>query len=171
GAYAVWAGAAAEAALGYLGEDDWLLGSHIRWNLGVAEWLRGHLGRAERVLAGVFAERRAAGGGYLPMRVVYDLGQVQRARGRLGAAFDTYRLGLLTASESGCELPAAGMAHVGLAPRLYERGELDAPLDHAVKAVALSRHLAFTQPMATGLAILAWIRQAQAMPPVPWTRW
>jgi LuxR family maltose regulon positive regulatory protein len=158
---AVAAVASDEVALGYLSEDDWLLGSHVRWNLGVAEWLRGHLGRAERVLAGVFAERRAAGEGYLSMRVGYDLGQVQRARGRLGAAFDTYRLGLLTASESGCELPAAGMAHVGLATLLYERGELDAARDHAVKAVALSRHLAFTQPMATGLAMLAWIRQAQ----------
>jgi LuxR family maltose regulon positive regulatory protein len=153
--------AADEAALGYLGEDDWLLGSHVRWNLGVAEWLRGHLGRAERALAGVFAERRGAAEGYLAMRVGYDLGQVQRARGRLGAALETYRLGLLAASEGGRELPAAGMAHVGLATLLYERGELDAALDHAVKAVALSRHLAFTQPMATGLAILAWIRQGQ----------
>jgi LuxR family maltose regulon positive regulatory protein len=150
-----------EAALGYLSEDDWLLGSHVRWNLGVTEWLRGHLGRAERALAGVFTERRAAGEGYLAMRVAYDLGQVQRGRGRLGAALDTYRLGLLTASEDGCELPAAGMAHVGLATLLYERGELDAALDHAVRGVALSRHLAFTQSTATGLAILAWIRLAQ----------
>jgi ATP/maltotriose-dependent transcriptional regulator MalT len=150
-----------ETALGYLSEDDWLLGSHVRWNLGVAEWLRGRLARAERLLAGVFDERRAAGEGYLAMRVAYDLGQVQRAQGRPGAAFETYRLGLLIASESGRELPAAGMAHVGLATLLYERGELDAALDHAFKGVALSRHLAFTQPMASGLAVLAWIRQAQ----------
>ena len=150
-----------ETALRYLSEDDWLLSSHVRWNLGVTEWLRGRLARAERSLAGVFDERRAAGEGYLAMRVAYDLGQVQRAQGRVGAAHETYRLGLLTASEGGCELPAAGMAHVGLATLLYERGELDAALDHADKAVALSRHLAFTQPMATGLAILAWIRQAQ----------
>jgi LuxR family maltose regulon positive regulatory protein len=150
-----------ETALEYLDEDDWLLGSHVRWNLGVAEWLRGHLGRAERLFAGVFDERRAAGEGYLSMRVAYDLGQVQRAQGRLGAALDTYQLGLLTCSQGGRELAAAGMAHVGSATLLYERGELDAALDHAVKGVTLSRHLAFTQPMATGLAILAWIRQAQ----------
>jgi LuxR family maltose regulon positive regulatory protein len=150
-----------EAALEYVREDDWLLSSHVRWNLGVAEWLRGRLGRAERLLAGVFAERRAAGEGYLAMRIAYDLGQVQRARGRLGAALDTYRLGIRSASEGGRELPAAGMAHVGLATLLYERGELDAALDHAVQGEALNRHLAFTQPMATGLAILAWIRQAR----------
>ena len=153
--------AADETALGYLSEHDWLLSSHVRWNLGVAEWLRGHLGRAERSLAGVFAERRAAGEGYLAMRVAYDLGHVQRARGRLGAALDTYRLGLLTCSQGGRELPAAGMAHIGLATLLYERGELDAALDHAVRGVSLGRHLAFTQPMATGLATLAWICQAQ----------
>ena len=56
------------------------------------------------------------------MRVAYDLGHVQRARGRLGAALDTYQLGLLTCSQGGRELPAAGMAHIGLATLLYERG-------------------------------------------------
>ena len=153
--------AADETALGYVSGDDWLLGSHVRWNLGVAEWLRGRLGRAERSLTSVFVERRAAGEGYLAMRVAYDLGQVQHARGRLGAALETYRQGLLTASEGGRELPAAGMAHVGLAGLLYERGELDVALDHAIQGVSLSRHLAFTQPLATGLAILGWIRHAQ----------
>jgi LuxR family transcriptional regulator, maltose regulon positive regulatory protein len=153
--------AADETALSYIGEDDWLLSSHVRWNLGVAEWLRGHLGRAERLLTGAFDERRAAGEGYLAMRVAFDLGQVQHARGHLGAAVETYRRGLLTASEADRELPAAGMAHVGLAALLYERGELDAALDHVVQGVSLSRHLAFTQPMATGLAILAWIRRAR----------
>jgi LuxR family maltose regulon positive regulatory protein len=155
------AAASDDAALANLSEDDWLLSSHVRWNLGVVEWLRGRLGRAERSLAGVFAERRAVGEGYLAMRVAYDLGQVQRAQGRLGAALDTFRLGLQTASEGGRELPAAGMAHVGLAMLLYEQDDLDAALDHLLQGISLSQHLAFTQPRATGLAILAWIRQAQ----------
>jgi ATP/maltotriose-dependent transcriptional regulator MalT len=153
--------AADKTAVGYLSGDDWLLSSHVRWNLGVAEWLRGRLGRAERSLTSVFTERRAGGEGYLAMRVAYDLGQVQHARGRLGAALDTYQQGLLTAHEGGRELPAAGMAHVGLAGLLYERGELDVALDHALEGVSLSRHLAFTQPLATGLAILGWIHHAQ----------
>jgi LuxR family maltose regulon positive regulatory protein len=152
--------AADETALRYLSQDDWLLSSLVRWNLGVAEWLRGRLGRAERQLTTVFAERRAAGEGYHAMRAAYDLGQVQHARGRLDAAVDTYRRGLLTASEADHELPAAGMAHVGLAAILYERGQLDAALAHAVQGVSLSRHLAFTQATATGLAVLGWIRRA-----------
>jgi LuxR family transcriptional regulator, maltose regulon positive regulatory protein len=152
--------AADETAFRYLSQDDWLLSSLVRWNLGVAEWLRGRLGRAERQLTTVFAERRAAGEGYHAMRAAYDLGQVQRARGRLGGALETYQVGLLTATEGRRELPAAGMAHVGLAEVLYERGQLDAALDHVLQGVSLSRHLAFTQPTATGLAILSRIHRA-----------
>ena len=121
-----------ETALGYLSEHEWLMNSHVRWNLGVVEWLRGRLGRAERSLAGVFAERRAAGEGY--SRCESPMTSVRcSARGRLGAALDTYRLGLLTTSENDHELPAAGMAHVGLAALVYEQGELDAAMDHALR--------------------------------------
>src|SRR6266851_2832071 len=52
--------------------------------LGAADWLGGRLGPAERGLAEVLAERQAADGffaGFLPMRVCYDLGEVQRAQG------------------------------------------------------------------------------------------
>jgi LuxR family maltose regulon positive regulatory protein len=44
---------------------------------------------------------------------------------------------------------------------LYERGDLTAALDHATRGVTLCRQLAYTQPLATGLATLARIRQAQ----------
>jgi LuxR family maltose regulon positive regulatory protein len=43
---------------------------------------------------------------------------------------------------------------------LYERNELTAALDHATRGVTLCRELAFTTPLATGLAMLARIRQA-----------
>jgi LuxR family maltose regulon positive regulatory protein len=52
------------------------------------------------------------------------------------------------------------MAHVGLAEVLYERNELAAALDHASQGITLCRQLAFTAPLAAGLAILARIRQA-----------
>src|SRR5215831_3725820 len=133
----------------------------IDWNLAGAHWLRGELGEAERALADVVAERLAAGEGYLAMRVFYDHGEVQRAQGRLSAVRGTYQRALEIASGFGPQPPPAGMAHVGLAEVLYERGELAAAHEHAIQGVALCRHLAFIQPLATGYAILARIRWAQ----------
>ena len=150
-----------QQALRHLGEPDWLLRSLVAWNLAMADWLRGRLEPAEHALAEVVAERQAAGEGYLAMRVCYDLGQVQRAQGRLDAALATYRRGLEPANETGSQLSAAGILHVGMAEVLYEQDELAAALDHATQAVALCRQLAFTQSLATGLAILARIRHAQ----------
>jgi LuxR family maltose regulon positive regulatory protein len=170
-------------ALAHLGEDDWLMRSFVRWNQAVTDWQGGRLGPAESGLAEVLAERRAAdaavrrvggkpaevlravaGGagffaGFLATRVCYDLGEVQRAQGNLDAALQTYRQALATVGES--RQPAhLGLAHVGLAQVLYERNELTAALDHATRGVTLCRELAFTTPLATGLAMLARIRQA-----------
>ncbi len=147
-------------ALAELGDEDRGMRSLIQANLAVVDWLRGQLGPAERSLAEVLAERRAAGEGFLAMRVCYDLGQVQRARGRLDAALAACRQALETAGEGSSQPPHLGMAHVGLAEVLYERDELAAAFDHATKGVALCRQLAFIPPRATGLAILARIRQA-----------
>jgi len=148
-------------ALAQLGESDFYLRTLVRANLAVADWLRGQLGQAERSLAEVLAERRAASEGYLATRVCHDLGQVQRAQGNLDAALATYRQALEIAGEGCGQSPHLGMAHVGLAEVLYERDELAAALDHAIRGVTLCRQLAFTPPLAAGLAILARIRQAQ----------
>jgi LuxR family maltose regulon positive regulatory protein len=171
-------------ALAQLGEDDWLMRSFVRWNQAVTDWLDGWLGPAERGLAEVLAERRAAdeavrraggepaevlravaGGaeffaGFLAMRVCYDLGDVQRAQGNLNAALATCRQALGSAGENS-QAAHAGLAHVGLAQVLYERDELTAALDHATRGVTLCRQLAFTPPLATGLAVLARIRHAR----------
>ena len=143
-----------------LGESDFYLRTLVRANLAVADWLRGQLGQAERGLAEALAERRAAGEGYLATRVCHDLGQVQRAQGNLDAALATYRQALDIAGEVSSQPPHLGMAHVGLAEVLYERDEVAAALDHATRGVTLCRQLAFTPPLAAGLAILARIRQA-----------
>jgi ATP/maltotriose-dependent transcriptional regulator MalT len=149
-------------ALAQLGEDDWLLRSFVRWNLAQTDWLDGRLGPAERGLAELLAERRETDeffAGFLPMRVCYDLGEVQRTRGDLDAALATCRQALEVAGES--SQPAlTGPAHVGLAQVLYERDELTAALDHATRGVALCRQLTFTQSLATGLAVVARIRRA-----------
>jgi LuxR family transcriptional regulator, maltose regulon positive regulatory protein len=148
-------------ALAHLGEDDWLMRSQVAWNVATVHWVRGELGEAERALADLVAERVAAGEGYLAMRVCYDHGEVQLAQGRLGAAQRTYQRGLAIASEAGQQPPPAGMAHVGLAEVLYERNELAAAHEHATQGAALCRQLAYTQPLARSLAMLARIRQAQ----------
>jgi LuxR family transcriptional regulator, maltose regulon positive regulatory protein len=61
-------------------------------------------------------------------------------------------------------MPAAGIAHVGLAEVHYERDQLDAALEHATLGVALVRQLGWTLPLAAGLTVLARIRQAQGDP-------
>jgi LuxR family maltose regulon positive regulatory protein len=171
-------------AMAQLGEDDWLMRSFVRWNEAVADWLGGRLGPAECGLAEVLAERRAAGeavrraggeptealravaggaeffAGFLALRVCYDLGEVQRAEGNLDAALATYRQALDTVGESG-QTAHMGLAHVGLAQVLYERNELTAALDHATLGVTLCRQLAFTPPLATGLAVVAKTRHAR----------
>ncbi len=149
-------------ALAQLGEDEWLMRSFVRWNQAVADWQDGRLGPAERGLAEVLAERRSADeffAGFLAMRAGYDLGEVQRAQGNLDAALATYRQSLDALGVSS-ETAQAGMAHVGLAQLLYERNELAAALDHATQGVRLCRQLAFTMPLASGLAMVARIRQA-----------
>ena len=169
-------------ALAELGEDDWLMRSFVRWNLAAADWLGGRLGPAERDLAEVLAERRSAGeavrrvggeptevlraveggaeffAGFLAMRVCYDLGEVQRARGNLDAALATCRQALEMAGEAAS---STGLAHVGLAQVFYERNDLTAALDHATRGATLCRQLAFTSPLATALAVIARIRHAQ----------
>jgi LuxR family maltose regulon positive regulatory protein len=144
-----------------LGEDELLLGSIVGWHLAGADWLGGRLEDAEHALADLIADVRAVGERYFTVRGYADLGQIQQARGHLGAAQRTYRQGLEVAGVTGGQLPAAGMVHVGLAEVLRERNELDAALDHASRGVALCRQLAYALGLATGLAALARIRQAQ----------
>jgi LuxR family transcriptional regulator, maltose regulon positive regulatory protein len=142
--------------------EDELLGSFVRYHLACAEWLGGRLDRAERGLAEVVAERQAAGERYLAVRASYDLGLVQQAQGRLRAAMGTYRRGLGIVTRPGRPpLPAAGLALVGLAEILRERGDLDGALRHAIEGIERCRSLAYSPPLASGLVTLAWIRQAR----------
>jgi LuxR family maltose regulon positive regulatory protein len=149
-----------QQALAQLAEDEWLMRLFVRWNEAVTDWLGGRLGAAERGLAEVLTERRAADeffAGFLPMRACYDLGEVRRAQGNLDAALATCRQALKEADD-GKLTALSGPAHVGLAQVLYERNELTAALDHANQGVALCRQLTFTQSLATGLAVVARIR-------------
>jgi LuxR family maltose regulon positive regulatory protein len=134
----------------------------IRWQLGLADWMRGNLPEAERVFADLAAQGRATGPPHLALSAGAILGAVQRAGGRLGAALRTYREGLEFASQPGRPpVLTAGTAHVGIAEVLYQRDQLDDALGHVDQGIALSRQLTSTQSLAQGLATLAWIRQAR----------
>ena len=115
---------------------------------------------AEQALSRLAAEQLAPGTRYLAP-LYHNLGQVQRARGHLGAALRTYEKALAIASQAGRPLPPAGIAYVDIAEVRYERGELDAALEHATQGVALSRQPGWARQLAAGLAVLAWIRHAQ----------
>ena len=95
----------------------------------------------------------------------YELGQVQRAQGRLDAAVRTCQQALeITAVPGRPPLPAAGPAYVGLGEVAYQRNELDTALRHVTEGIALCRQFVYTPPLAAGLATLAWIRQATGDP-------
>jgi LuxR family transcriptional regulator, maltose regulon positive regulatory protein len=148
-------------ARAHLSEDDRALRLIADWDLAMADWVRGRLAEAEDRLVKVVAEQQAAGERYLAVRPACDLGQVRQARGRLDMALSAYQHGLLIAAGAGRPLPPAGVALVGMAEVFYKRDDLSAAAQYATKGVALCRQLAYTQPLATGLATLAWIRHAQ----------
>jgi ATP/maltotriose-dependent transcriptional regulator MalT len=155
----------ASQALAKLSEGELMLDLWIRSMRALAEWLRGRLADAERGFAAIVAGRLAAGERPLAASACHFLGQVQRAQGRLDAAFATYRQALeITAPPGQAAMLAAGIGYVGIAEVVYQRGELDAALRHVTGGIAQCRQLNWTQPLATGLVTLAWIRQAEGDP-------
>ena len=83
--------ALASRALAESREGESMLGSIIRWYVGMAEWLQGRPAEAERALSPAVVERSAFGEGFLAAWGCHILGQVQRAQGRLDAAVRTCR--------------------------------------------------------------------------------
>ena len=155
----------ASRALDESGESEWLLSSIARGFLAVAEWHRGLLADAESALASGIGGWQAAGQPTVTAWGGYQLGQVQRAQGRLDAAVGTYWQALEATVPSGRPpLPAAGPAYVGLGEVAYQRNELDRALELVTEGIALCRRFAYTPPLATGLVTLAWIRQANGDP-------
>jgi LuxR family transcriptional regulator, maltose regulon positive regulatory protein len=155
----------ARRALAEAGEGERMVESHAGGYLAMADWLGGRLEEAERGLSSSIAGWRAAGERYLAVRGCHQLGQMQRAQGRLDAALATYRAALEIAAAPGRPgLPTAGVAYVGMAEVAYQRDDLDTALEHVTQGIALCRQLAHPQPLAIGLATLAWIRQVAGDP-------
>jgi LuxR family transcriptional regulator, maltose regulon positive regulatory protein len=155
----------AAKAVTRLTSQDRVLGTFPSYHFAMADWLDGRVREAEQGLTSVVAERQAAGEPFLALWAAYDLGQVQRARGRLRAAMGTYRAALEEAAPPGrAPMPAAGMALVGMAGVELQRGHLADALGHATEGVGLCRQLVNAGPLVSGLAILAWIRQVTGDP-------
>jgi LuxR family transcriptional regulator, maltose regulon positive regulatory protein len=144
-----------------LSADDRSLRLLVGWYLAAADWLRGRLAEAEERLAGAVAGPHTAGGLHLTVRAACDLGEVRRARADLDGALHAYDQAVEIATEAGGTSPWAGLAYLGMAEVLYERDDMDAAARRGADGIALCRQLADTQPLAAGLARLAWIRQAQ----------
>jgi len=152
----------ASQARSELAASDKMLTSFYRLELALADWLGGRLGDAERSFASTIAGLRAAGERGLAIAASSLLGHVQVAQGRLDAALGTYRMALEIATGPGRPSPpSAGIACVGMAGVEYQRSELDAAFRHVTEGIALLRPASYTSPIATGLATLAWIRQAR----------
>ena len=155
------AAAFASQALAVIGDDEWMLASHARGYLSLAEWMRGRLTEAEQLLSSIITQWRAVGERALAVRGCHHLGQIQRAQGRLDAALGTYQQAVDIAAMPGRpHLPADGTGYVGMAEVAYQKGALDAALRHVTEGISLARQSDHTQPLANGLVTLAWIRQA-----------
>jgi LuxR family transcriptional regulator, maltose regulon positive regulatory protein len=144
-----------------LSADDRALRPLVGLYLAVADQLRGQTAKAERSLAGAVADTHTAGGRYLAVSIACDLGKVRQAQGDLDGALRAYEQALEIVTEAGLPLPLTGMAYLGMAEVLYERDDLDSAARHATDGIELCRQLAETQPLAMGLARLAWIRHSR----------
>ena len=152
----------ASQVLAKTGEGESMLDSTARWLLAMAEWLGGRVAEAERAFAASITGWRAAGERYSAAYGCHHLAQVQRAQGRLDAAVGTYQQALeITAPPGRPAMPAAGIAFVGMGEVAYQRNELEAAVRQISEGIERCRQLTYTQPLATGLAALAWIRQTR----------
>ena len=150
----------ASQALAERREGEWMLDAIARAHLAVAEWLRGRLDEAARRGASI-DQWRAAGEHDLAAFGCYYLARSGALRaGWTRRSVPTGRRWRSRAADRPA-LPAVGVAYVGMAEVAYQRGELDTARRQVTEGIALCRQFVYTLPLATGLATLAWIRQAE----------
>ena len=151
----------ATGVLAELGEDDSMLELVAHQQMAVGAWLGGHIAEAEQGLSKSIDSWSSLGYQGRMAFCGHHLGQVQRASGRLDAALETYERTLEIAESAAPGLPAGGVAFVGMAEVAYERNNLDAARQLVADGIARCRRINYTQPLATALALLAWIRHAE----------
>jgi LuxR family transcriptional regulator, maltose regulon positive regulatory protein len=154
----------ATRALAEIRDDETMLKAHAVATLAMADWLRGRLPEAERGFASSIRTWREVGRSAVTLAAwgYRSLGQIQRAQGRLGAALATYQQAAdITADFRQAAAPTAGTGNVGLAEIAYARGDLETARRCITEGIARNRELVYTPLLAIGLAVLAWIRQAE----------
>jgi LuxR family transcriptional regulator, maltose regulon positive regulatory protein len=154
----------ATRALADIREGETMLKTHAVATLAMADWLRGRLPEAERGFASSITAWREVGRSALALAAwgYRSLGQIQRAQGRLGAALQTYQQAAdITADFRQAAAPTAGTGNVGLAEVAYARGELQTARRYVTESITRNSKLVYTPLLAVGLALLAWIKQAE----------
>lgn len=148
-------------AVTLVGAGEHMLEALSRAVLGRAERLAGRLEDAERTFTLLIERSQATAQPALVAWACHLLAQVQQARGNLDGAGQTYRRAheLTLNSARTAPLPGA-IAHLGLAEVAYQRGDLGTALDHITQGLALCRQTANATLIASGLTILACIRQS-----------
>jgi LuxR family maltose regulon positive regulatory protein len=127
----------------------------------MVDWLRGQLADAEAAFESSIEWWRRQGQVTTTAWGYYCLARLQRGRGRLDTSVRTCERALEAAAEPGRRRPpAAGLALVGLADVAYQRNDLDQAAEHLDQGIWLCRQFVHTPPLAAGLAIQAWVRQA-----------
>jgi LuxR family transcriptional regulator, maltose regulon positive regulatory protein len=154
----------AAEAQALLRADEWLLRSLYQLNLALADWISGRLADAGQCFTHAIDTWRSAGQRALAAQGQFFLAEIRRFQGDLDAAMDAYQELTRDAALSGGSSPLAGIGHVGLAGLLYQRGDLEAARASLAVGLPLCRQLSDSQALATGLALLAWIRQAAGDP-------
>ena len=169
-------------AMTHLGQDELMLTSAVQGFLATAEWLRGRLAAAQQGFESSIGWWRQQGQVTTTAWGYYCLARLQRGQGRLDAAARTCEQALDAADQPGQPSPgrqpsqgqrqpgpgqpgpglrpAAGPALIGLAEVAYQRDDVGRALDYVIRGTTLCRQFVHTPPLAAGLALLAWIRQA-----------
>lgn len=149
----------ARLAQSHLTSEDHLLTSMAQYHVAAAAWAAGELSIAEPALAQLVEDRIASAEHRLALRGTFDLGAIQQAQGRLGAALRSYERGLDVARDAGSP-PNIGIAHVGIAEVLYARDEIAGATEHVLAGIEHCRRYAYSPPLVAGLVVLAKLHRA-----------
>jgi ATP/maltotriose-dependent transcriptional regulator MalT len=155
----------ADQACARLGDDEELLTSTYRLGRALADSLGGRLDAAGQWFTSGIARWRASGQQALAAQGCNHVAQIRIAQGNLDGARNAYRELLQITSPPGRpSSPVAGIGQVGQAALHYQRGDLAAARRDLAEGLPPCRQLSDRQPLASGLALLAWIRQADGDP-------